>query len=144
MLRLIFSRLLQGVFVLLIISLLIFVLLAAAGGDAVTAVNNSRSSEETIAAIRHNRGLDPPLLERYGRWVAEAARGDLGYSLNFQASVWSLLWRPLLRTGVLAIFALLIAWFISLALGIAAARRAGSWVDRLCSWIILLAASTPR
>ena len=144
MLKLILSRLLQGVLVLLIISFLIFALLARAGGDAVSMLDNTRASEETTKAIRRLEGLDRPLMERYRNWVADVARGDLGDSLILHAPVWSLIRLPLLRTGVLAMSALLIAWLISFTLGIAAARRAGSVVDRFCSVIILLASSTPR
>jgi peptide/nickel transport system permease protein len=143
MLKLILSRLLQGVMVLLIISFLIFALLTRAGGDAVSMFDNRRSSNETIESIRRIHGLDRPLMERYMNWLAEAARGDLGHSLVLQAPVWSLIRLPLLRTGMLATVALLIAWSVSLMVGIAAARRPGSLVDRLCSVIILLASSTP-
>jgi peptide/nickel transport system permease protein len=143
MIKLILSRLLQGVLVLLIISVLIFWLLTRAGGDAVS-IDNPRGSEETIKKIRSIYGLDRPLMERYRNWLAEAARGDLGHSLVLQAPVWSLIRLPLLRTGILATVALLIAGSLSLMLGIAAARRPGSLVDRLCSVIILLASSTPH
>ena len=143
MIKLIISRLLQGALVLLIISVLIFGLLTRAGGDAVNMFNNPRGSEETIKKIRSIYGLDRPLMERYRNWLADAARGDLGNSLVFQAPVWSLIRPPLLRTGMSATVALLIAWSVSLMLGIAAARRPGSLVDRLCSVIILLASSTP-
>jgi peptide/nickel transport system permease protein len=144
MLRLIITRLLQGVLVLLIISFLIFALLTRAGGDAASALDNPRGSEETIENIRRIHGLDRPLMERYRNWVAQAARGNLGHSLVLHTPVWSLIRLPLLRTGVLAVVALLIAWSVSLTLGIAAARRAGSLIDRFCSAVILLAASTPR
>jgi peptide/nickel transport system permease protein len=144
MLKLILSRLLQGVLALLIISFLIFALLTRAGGDAVSMLDSSKRSEETAENIRRIHGLDQPLIERYGNWLAHAARGDLGHSLVLHAPVWNLLRRPLLRTGVLAAVALSIAWAISLMLGAAAARRAGSLIDRFCSVIILLAASTPR
>jgi peptide/nickel transport system permease protein len=136
--------LLQGVLVLLVISFLIFSLLTRAGSDAASMLDNPRGSEETIENIRRIHGLDRPLMERYRNWVAEATRGNLGHSLVLHAPVWSLIRLPLLRTGVLATVALLIAWSISLTLGIAAARRPGSLIDRLCSVIILLAASTPR
>ena len=143
MLKLIIFRLLQGVMVLLIISFLIFALLTRAGSDAVTMLENTRSSNETIESIRRIHGLDRPLMERYRNWLAEAARGDLGHSLVLQAPVWSLIRIPMLRTGVSATVALLIAWAFSLTLGISAARRPGSLIDRLCSVIILLASSTP-
>ncbi|MGH9751804.1 MAG: ABC transporter permease, partial [Blastocatellia bacterium] len=144
MLKLILARLLQSILVLLIISFLIFALLARAGSDAARALDNLHGSEETIEKIRRIHGLDRPLTERYWNWVADAARGDLGHSFEFHAPVWSLIRLPLLRTMTMATIAILIAWSVALALGIAAARRAGSWVDRLCSALILLAASTPR
>jgi peptide/nickel transport system permease protein len=129
---------------LLVISFLIFALLTRAGGDAVSVLEGGRSSEETQENIRRIQGLDRPLMERYRRWLAEVARGNLGDSLVMHAPVWSLIRLPLLRTVALATVALTIAWAVSLTLGIAAARRAGSSIDRLCSAIILLAASTPR
>lgn len=144
MLKLILSRLLQGVLVLLVISFLIFALLTRAGGDAASRLDNSRSSEKTLENIRRIHGLDRPLMERYRNWLVDAARGNLGDSLVMHAPVWSLIRLPLLRTVVLATVALSVAWAVSLTLGIAAARRAGSSIDRLCSVIILLAASTPR
>jgi peptide/nickel transport system permease protein len=144
MLKLILSRLLQGVLVLLVISFLIFALLTRAGGDAVSLLESPGSSEETLENIRRIHGLDRPLMERYRRWLAEVARGNLGDSLVMHAPVWSLIRLPLLRTVALATVALSISWAVALTLGIAAARRAGSSIDRLCSAIILLAASTPR
>jgi peptide/nickel transport system permease protein len=144
MLNLILSRLLQGVLVLLVISFLIFALLTRVGGDAVSLLNSPHSSEETLENIRRIHGLDRPLMERYRKWLAEVARGNLGDSLVLHTPVWSVMRLPLLRTGVLAAVALSIAWAVSLTLGIAAARRPGSLIDRLCSVIILLAASTPR
>lgn len=141
MIKLIFYRLLQGVFVLLIISLLVFVLLAAAGGDAVSVLDIPRNSDNAIIQIYD---LDRPLMERYMRWVGKAARGNLGHSFTLHEPVWIIIWPRLARTVALAAVALLIAWSVSLTLGIAAARRAASWVDRLCSVIILLAASTPK
>jgi peptide/nickel transport system permease protein len=144
MIKLILSRLLQSVLVLLIISFLIFALLTRAGGDAVSMLDNPARSEETAENIRRIQGLDRPLMERYRNWLAEAARGNLGHSLVLDAPVWSLIRLPLLRTGVLAAVALLIAWATSLTLGIAAAWRPGSPIDRLCSVIVLLASSTPQ
>jgi peptide/nickel transport system permease protein len=144
MLKLILSRLLQGVLVLLIISFLIFALLNRAGSDAVNMLENLHGSVETVEKIRRIHGLDRPLIERYGNWLAGVARGDLGHSFVLQAPVWSLIRLPLLRTGMSASVALLIAWALSLTLGISAARRPGSLIDRLCSVIILLASSTPR
>src|SRR5215475_15862116 len=110
MLKLIFSRLIEGVLVLLLISFLIFALLTRVGGDAASILENPRSSEEAIENIRRIYGLDRPLMERYQNWLAEAARGDLGNSLVLHAPVWSLMRLPMLRTSLMVTVALLIAW----------------------------------
>lgn len=145
MLRLILSRMWQGLVVLFIVSALTFALLATAGGDAFTALRGDPSiTEETIERLRRVYGLDQPLLVRYARWLGGVARGDMGYSFFYQVPVASLLRARLVNTLWLAAVALLLAGGFSLALGAWAARRAGSWIDRLCELVIVLAASTPR
>jgi peptide/nickel transport system permease protein len=145
MLRLILSRLWQGIVVLFIVSALTFTLLSAAGGDALTALRHDPlMKEETIESLRRVYGLDQPLQVRYARWLGRLAQGDMGESFFYRAPVASLIWPRLLNTLRLASVALLTACTISLALGAWAARRAGGWVDRLCEFVILLTASTPR
>jgi peptide/nickel transport system permease protein len=144
-LKLILSRSLQGVFVLLVVSMLTFALLAAAGGDALTTLRNDPLvTERTLSEQRHVYGLDQPLAVRYARWLAGLARGQMGESFSFRAPVWAILRPRLLNTLSLAATALLIAWIIALTLGSMAARRPRSWIDKLCSVVILLASSTPR
>lgn len=145
MLTLILNRFWQGLLVLLVVSLLVFTLLAATGGDGLTALSGDpRVSEETMEALRRIYGLDRPLRERYAQWLAGAAQGRLGHSFYFQAPVTSVIWPCLMRTVAMALVALVIAWAIALTLGVAAARRAGGWIDRMCSVLILLTSSTPR
>lgn len=145
MLKLIFGRLLQGLVVLLIVSALTFTLLAKAGGDALSVLRSDPLvPEQVISELRHAYGLDRPLHVRYLSWLGEVARGRMGQSFYYHAPVAQLVWSRLLNTLTLAAFALVFAWAVALSLGALAARRAGSWVDHLCSAVILLAASTPR
>jgi len=144
-LKQILSRLFQGIVVLLIVSSVTFALLAAAGGDALTALRNEPLvSEQTINSLRHVYGLDQPLPVRYLHWLAGIMRGQMGESFFYHAPVSTIIWPRLLATLLLAAVALCIAWTVALVLGALAARRAGTWIDRLCTLIILLAASTPR
>src|SRR5215218_6558236 len=73
-LKLIISRLLQGVLVLVFVSALTFALLAAAGGDALTALRNDPLvSERTLEEQRRIYGLDRPIHVRYARWLIGVA-----------------------------------------------------------------------
>ena len=146
MLKLIFSRLWQGFIVLLIVSALTFALLAAAGGDALTAMQSDPLvKQETMENLRRVYGLDQPLPVRYARWLANATlRRDLGSSFYFHAPVSGIIAPRLLNTLLLASVALFISSSFAFALGAWAARRQRTWIDRLSSAIVLLAASTPR
>ena len=143
--KLLLDRLLQGFIVLLLVSALTFALLAAAGGDALDALQQTTPlSEAALARLRSQYALDQPLTLRYGRWLAGALQGDLGYSFYFQTPVASLLWPRLVRTWALGGTALLFAWSLALGLGLLAAQRRGSWFDRACGGLVFLASATPR
>ncbi|HEX8162380.1 MAG TPA: ABC transporter permease [Pyrinomonadaceae bacterium] len=145
MLKLITSRVLQGVVVLLVVSALTFGLLAAAGGDALTAFSSEpHVSQDAVRELRRLYGLDQPLALRYARWLGEFARGRMGYSFQFRAPVSAVLLPRLLRTLALALVALAVAWAVALSLGVQAARRPrGAW-DRASGALVLVAASAPR
>jgi peptide/nickel transport system permease protein len=144
-LKLIAYRLVQTLVTLLIVTMLTFALLAAAGGDAVNSLSDDPlASEATIQQMRRIYELDQPLPVRYGRWLSNTVRGNMGESFFYHAPVSSLLLPRLKNTAILAFLALLMAWTVSLTLGTIAAKRRGSWADRLCEVLILLSASTPR
>jgi len=144
-LKLILSRALQGVVVLLVVSALTFALLAAAGGDALGELaGEGGASEATLKEMRRVYGLDEPLAARYAHWLSNLARGRMGESFYYHAPVATIIWPRLLRTLALAAAALFLALSFSLALGALAARRRGSLWDRASELIILLTASTPR
>ena len=144
-LKLITSRVLQGVVVLLVVSALTFGLLAAAGGDALSALSSEpHVSQEAVRELRRVYGLDQPLPLRYARWLGEFARGRMGYSFYFRAPVSTVVLPRLLRTLLLAAVALTLAWAVALTLGVRAALRPrGAW-DRASGALVLVASSTPR
>jgi peptide/nickel transport system permease protein len=144
-LKLILSRSLQGIVVLLVVSALTFALLAAAGGDALGDLSMEQTaSDASIRELRRVYGLDEPLVVRYVRWLGGLVRGQMGDSFYYHAPVATIIWPRLLRTLALAAVALVLALSVSLTLGALAARRKGSWWDRASEIIILLTASTPR
>jgi peptide/nickel transport system permease protein len=125
--------------------MLTFALLAAAGGDALSAMrDDSRVSERALQELQRTYELDRPLAVRYISWLTKVFSGDLGESFYYHVPVLDLIIPRLLNTALLAFLALFIAWGTALTLGTLAARRSGSWIDRLCEFVILISASTPR
>jgi peptide/nickel transport system permease protein len=92
---------------------------------------NPQISSETILALHVRYGLDQPLLMRYGHWLAAVVRGDLGFSIAYNAPVAPLLWSRALNTLLLATTAMLLTWLIGVPLGVWSAARRGRWLDRV-------------
>ena len=124
------SRRVAGLIVtLLAVSLLVFVVMAILPGDPAAITLGTSASPDTLAALRHDMGLDRPLLIRYLQWLAEAMRGDLGRSYTYGVPVAGLIFDRLAVTLPLAVLAVLLSVLIALPLGIAAVARRGGVFD---------------
>jgi peptide/nickel transport system permease protein len=108
----------HGLLLLAGVSLLSFVLVELAPGDYFAEMRlDPRISEATVHALRSRYGLDRPLPERYARWLASLARGELGYSFAYGQPVGPLLWPRLRNTLLLTVTATALAWLLAVPLG---------------------------
>jgi len=124
------KRLLHALVLLAAVSFFAFLLTQAAPGDFYSDLRNDpRLSAAAIRGMRMRAGLDRPLLERYGAWVASSVHGEFGYSLAYQSPVATLLWERTRATLLLTGTATLLAWLIAVPIGIWSASRRGSWLD---------------
>ena len=103
-----------------------------------------RVSQEAVARMRAETGLNRPLALRYGTWAAGAVRGDFGYSLAYGSSVGPLLWERARATLFLASAATLLAWLLAVPLGIWMAVRRGGWMDGAWRGALALLLSVPE
>ena len=128
-------RLLQMVPVLLAIASLNFFLVHLAPGDAaeVIAGQSGHATPEFIAGLRHDFGLDRPLLQQFFIFVGHLLRFDLGYSAVQQVPVISLILDRLPATLLLMLTAITLAVVLGVVLGVASARMRGTWVDHAIS-----------
>ena len=118
------------------VSLLTFLLMAMAPGNYFTTLQqNPQVSRETIAKLQAQFHLDKPLYVQYCFWLKNVASGNFGYSMAYKIPATSLIFQRLWNTFVLSFFAMLIAWGIAIPLGIWAAVKKDSWVDRACSLV---------
>jgi peptide/nickel transport system permease protein len=120
----------HGLYVLLLVSTVTFaIMMAAPGGPSLLADPKLSGAER--AAIETRLGLDQPATVQYTRWLGRAIRGDLGASFLYQTSSLATIGSRLPQTLLLAATALLLTIGFGIPLGILAAARPGSYLDRL-------------
>ena len=124
-------RVLAVIPVMLVVSLVVFGLVRFAPGDPAAIIAGPHASPANVEAIRTEMGLDRPLAAQLVTWYGEILRGDLGTSLfGGGASVWELIQQRLMPTFALSVLANVFAVVLALPLGVLAAWRANTWVDR--------------
>ena len=137
-------RLIQSTALVLVVVTLCFVIIRLAPGDAVLYLYGAQSvSAETLANIRHQWGLDQPMWQQYVAYVANVARGDLGYSQVNRQPVSGMLLRIAPNTLLLMVPSILLAAVIGVVSGVSAARRANSLWDYAIGTFSMVGYSTP-
>ena len=126
-------RVLQLAPVLLAIASLNFFLVHMAPGDAadIIAGQSGHGTPELVAALRRDFGLDLPLVQQFFVFVGRLLRFDLGYSAVQQVPVIDLILGRMPATLILMLSAVTLAIGVGVILGVAAARRRGTWIDHL-------------
>ena len=142
MTRFILIRLLQSFVALIGISILIFVLVRASG-DPTDLYRTSLSSEEDIARIRHNLGLDKSIPEQYWIFISGLAQGDLGESLVKHRPVTEMIMERLPKTLSLAVASFFVSMLLALFLGILGATRRDTFLDNGVKFIAILGQALP-
>lgn len=142
MLAFVSKRLFSAFLTLLLISVFIFSL-AHLAGDPAIAVAGREASVEDIDRIRAHYGFDRPLIEQYFAWLGRALIGDFGRSYHYQQSVSDMLATRLPITLTLGLSALGFALLISIPLGIFAAIRPNSLIDRLSLALAVVGQAMP-
>ena len=130
MLPLIARRILATIPVMGVVALTVFGLLHLTPGDPAVIIAGDYATTQDIERIRARLGLDRPLLTQAGIWLASVARGDLGVSIYSGLPVTRLIGQRVGPTAALTALAMLISVTLAVPLGVLAAWRQGSWLDR--------------
>jgi peptide/nickel transport system permease protein len=129
----ILRRLVHAFLVVLLVSVLVFVVMRLLPGDPilmfVTSGDMQSVSPEQVAALRHEYGLDKPLVVQYVDWLARAVQGDMGKSILFHYSVTDEIAHRLPISLSLGLMALIVGVVVGPVLGAVSAMRRGSWLD---------------
>jgi peptide/nickel transport system permease protein len=124
-------KLLRLVFVVIAVTTLTFLLVALLPGDVAYLIAGLTATPQEVEAIREQLGLNQPMLVRYGHWVADLLRGDLGISLRTSEPVGQAILSRLPVTIELMVLAQIIAVALAVPLGVLCAYRQNRIVDRI-------------
>jgi len=126
----ILRRVLSTVPVMAIVALFVFSLLYIAPGDPAAIIAGDQASPADVERIRQNLGLDRPFLVQFGAWLWNIVHGDLGTSIFTNLPVGTMIAQRMGPTLSLMIVTLLLTLVVAVPLGVVAAWKAGSWIDR--------------
>ncbi|MFD7921222.1 ABC transporter permease [Streptomyces sp. NPDC059740] len=141
--RYVVRRLLQMIPVFIGTTLLIYLMVYLLPGDPIKALFGSKAADPaTVARLRHEYGLDQPVLVQYWHYVSNVFRGDFGQSFTGQ-SVADLMGQAFPVTIRLAVFAFVLEAVIGVALGLATGLRRGGFLDQAVLVFTLVVVSVP-
>jgi peptide/nickel transport system permease protein len=129
-LPLIVQRILATIPVMGVVALTVFALLHLTPGDPAQIIAGDYATPQDIEKIRAALGLDKPLLTQAGIWMGHVLRGDLGTSIYSGLPVTTLISQRVGPTAALTVLSLVISVIFAVPLGVWAAWRQGSWIDR--------------
>jgi peptide/nickel transport system permease protein len=150
MTRYILQRLALLPLLMVVYSFVIFVIIQAPPGDFLTAYvatlasSGSSLSAEQIAAMRHEYGLDQPMIVQYFVWVQHLLHGDFGLSLEYQRPNAELISEMLGLTLALALFSFVLTWVLAIPAGIYSATHPRSAGDHILTVINYIGVATPN
>jgi peptide/nickel transport system permease protein len=137
-------RLGMAVLTLLLASIIVFAITSLLPGDAAEQAMGQGATPETVAALRQELGLDRPGYVRYFEWLGGLVTGDPGISLASQLPVAELVRERLPNSLLLALLTALVVTPFAIGVGIIAALRRGSRLDRALSVLTLSMVAVPE
>jgi peptide/nickel transport system permease protein len=139
----IFRRVLSTLPVMGIVALFVFSLLYIAPGDPAAVIAGDQASPADVERIRQGLGLDRPFLVQFGTWLWQILHGNLGTSIFTNMPVSAMIAQRIEPTFSLMAITLVLTILVAVPLGVAAAWKAGSWVDRTIMAFAVFAFSLP-
>jgi peptide/nickel transport system permease protein len=136
-------RILATIPVVLFVALFVFSLLYIAPGDPAAIIAGDQATPMDVERIRASLGLDRPFLIRFGEWLWHVLNGDLGTSIFTNLPVAHMIAQRIEPTTSLMILTLILSLSFAIPMGVIAAWKHGTWIDRLVMGLAVFGYSTP-
>jgi len=130
MLAFIAKRMVAIIPVMGVVALFVFLMLRLSPGDPASIIAGDYASPSDIERIREQLGLNASIPVQFGKWIWTLAQGDLGISIFTNLPVTKLIAQRIEPTLMLSLTTLVFAVLVAVPLGVVAAWKAGSWIDR--------------
>jgi peptide/nickel transport system permease protein len=143
MLTYLLRRILATIPVMAIVAFVVFALLYVVPGDPAAIIAGDQATPDDIIRIRASLGLDRPFLVRFGEWVWQLLHGDLGTSIFTNLPVTTMIAQRIEPTLSLMAITLVLSVTVAVPLGVLAAWKAGTWIDRAIMAFAVLGFSVP-
>jgi peptide/nickel transport system permease protein len=143
MLSYVLRRLLATLPVMVVVAVFVFLMLRLTPSDPAVIIAGDNATAEQVAQIRQRLGLDQPIVTQFSIWAGRLLTGDLGESFFFKKQVAELIAERIEPTLSLALLTMVLAVLIAVPLGVFAAYKQGSWLDRLVMGFSVLGFSVP-
>jgi peptide/nickel transport system permease protein len=136
-------RVLTTIPVMLVVAFCVFSLLYLAPGDPAAIIAGDQATPADVDRIRASLGLDRPFLIRFGEWLWQILHGDLGTSIFTNLPVSHMISQRIEPTTSLMLLTIVFSILVAIPLGVIAAWKHGSWVDRAVMVMAVFGFSTP-
>src|SRR5438105_2943257 len=143
MLSYMIRRILATIPVMVVVAFFVFSLLYIAPGDPAAVIAGDQATPADVERIRQSLGLDRPFLIRFGEWVWQILHGDLGTSIFTNLPVTTMMAQRFEPTLSLMVITLIFAVATAVPMGVVAAWKAGTWIDRLIMAFAVFGFSVP-
>ncbi len=136
-------RLFATIVVMAVVAFVVFLLLYLTPGDPAAILAGDAATVDDIKRVREKLGLDQPFIIRFGEWAWALLRGDLGISIFTNLPVTQLIGQRIEPTISLTLCTLIVAVLVAVPMGVIAAAKAGTWIDRSVMGFTVLGFSLP-
>src|SRR5689334_17274469 len=136
-------RIVATIPVMAVVALFVFSLLFVAPGDPASVIAGDQATPEQIERIRESLGLDRPFLVQFSEWVWRLLHADLGRSIFTNLPVTTMIAQRIEPTLSLTLITLVLSVAVAVPIGVVAAWKAGSFIDRAIMGFAVFGFSVP-
>jgi len=143
MLGYLLRRVLAAIPVMGVVALVVFLLLRLTPGDPAAVLAGDNATPEQLERIRTSLGLNEPLYFQFFTWLGKLLHGDLGVSLISNVPVLKMIGQRVEPSISIAVATIIVSVVVAVPLGVVAAWKQGTWIDRFVMGLSVLGFSVP-